>query len=318
MSLSYSKLAGDDSHKIAEDGEEKIYYNYKGIDLTEELEDEEALDTITNVVDRAIMRNKVRVGMKDAIKLDLDVLLKEPPSNKYTKKVYRDAVMLLKRMESKVYKGENVMVTPRGIENQVDRIYISGSSGAGKSTWIGKYIGKYLETYPNNRVILFSRKSNDPVLDPVFGERLERIPIDRKFLTDVDRVVTHRGYLESFRNSLIVFDDIEDIDDNDLKRAVRGLVNDAMKLGRQFGVSTILVSHKGLGGQETKIALVECTHVVVFPRLNLGEASRMIEKYCYYTKEQMKEIFGGENRMKRWLCVIKPDIIVTEDEIKII
>ena len=45
--------------------------------------------------------------------------------------------------------------------------FIAGPSGSGKSTMAANYLEKYKKIFPDNKIIIFSRKDSDPVLDKI-------------------------------------------------------------------------------------------------------------------------------------------------------
>ena len=64
--------------------------------------------------------------------------------------------------------------------NETQRIYISGSTGCGKSYYIRKWLKQYIKVFPNRKIYLFSDMLQDPALDDF--KNLERFVIYESLL----------------------------------------------------------------------------------------------------------------------------------------
>jgi hypothetical protein len=324
MSLSYSRIAtinGNqvEGHPIAEDGEITIYYIDEPVDVLREHDQEAAEDFVTDAVDRAA--NKLylfNITTKKLIDIDSDVMAKDPPTDRHGRRVYSKVKDEISAMESKLYQArDKIKIVPRQIPGQRDAYYTFGMSGCGKSTWASKYARAYQEAFPGNRVFIFSRKQTDPIFDNiVIG--LIRVLLDRNFVRDHQRRGGEADPIAAYENSLVIFDDFLKIEDPTIRKAAEHLKNSIYELGRQYNTDIISIQHKGLGGAKSIIELAESTGITCFPRMNLGESQRLVDKYLCFSKEQMARIFDEEAKKQRWLTIIRPNIIVTEDYIKVI
>lgn len=326
MALTYQSYNGrhnriTDSVQIAKDGDLKLYYIDEPIDILREQDPDIALDLVSELVDETTKDlQALNLGTKKLNDLDMDIYSKSCPTNKITRRIFNNVKDKLAAMESKLYYPRNgkISVIPRIIENQRNTIYIYGPSGAGKSYWCSKYAKNYQTEFPGNRVFLLSRKAYDPAFDNVIVD-LIRIPLNRKFVTDIQQEKDEEtDPIARFHDSLLIFDDFEGIDDPTIKKAVLHLKDTSFQLGRQYRIDVCSIQHKGLGGNKSLVDLCEANMLVGFPKMNLGETMRLLQRYCSFNKEQMERIFNEDMKKERWCCVIRPNIIVTEHFIKII
>lgn len=190
-----------------------------------------------------------------------------------------------------------------------DCVYISGPSGAGKTYWANKYINQYLQLYPSNKIILFSKKEIDEPDAP--KNKIIHLNPTLEMFSEID--------LKDFENSLVFFDDVENISsDKEVQNRLMKFMGDVLNVGRSFGISVIVVSHVMLNYRFTKNILSECNKIVMFP--NSGSKHQYInylKRYVGFEKEQITNLM---NKNTRWIClnVSYPMYYVTQREIKIL
>ena len=90
-------------------------------------------------------------------------------------------------------------------DEQVDRIYVCGETGCGKSSFIREYILKFLQFYPKATLLLFSSKKEDKCLDVI--KQIKRVPIDDDIFHNP---YTLEEISSNSKPTLCIFDDIED------------------------------------------------------------------------------------------------------------
>lgn len=321
MSLAYSRIAGNkikDGIQIARDGDRILYYIDEDIDILKDQDQDDAEELITNTVDEVVETLRLcNLTTSKLINVDSDVLAKEPPTDRYGKRIYNGVKEILSAQESKTYEGEKIQVIPRCIEDQRDAAYVFAPSGAGKSTWCAYFALEYLRMYPGNRVFIFSRKEFDPIFDNVIPG-LIRVVMDRNFVRNNQQRNGEFDPISEYRDSLVIFDDFLKIEDATIRKSAERLKNAIFELGRQYNINILSVQHKGLGGAKSITELTECSHIICFPKMNIGESKRLVEKYLCFSKMQMERIFDEEARKERWMAIIRPNIIITEHYIKII
>lgn len=322
MSLSFNRIANNNNLElgvpIARDGDRIIYYIDEEIDLLREQHPEDAEAMITEMVDNAVEGLRLyNLTTKKLIDVDADVMAKDAPRDRFGKRIFSNVKEQLAMKESKFYRAiDGLQVTPQLIPNQRNAYYVFGKSGCGKSTWSSKYALEWLTVHPGGKVFIFSRKTYDPVFDDVVPGII-RVVLDRNFVRD-QKGTNGEDPIIPYANSLVIFDDFLKIDDPTIKKAAEKLKNALFELGRAQGTDIISVQHKGKGGAKSMIELAECSAVVCFPKLNLGESQKVLETYLCFDKTQMMRVFDEEGKKQRWMCVIHPNIVITESYIKIL
>lgn len=184
--------------------------------------------------------------------------------------------------------------------------YITGPSGSGKSTQTGGFCENYTSLYPKNKIYLFSKLEDDPSLDSV--KNLCRVKIDDQLLDPETRFDC-----SDFKDSLVIFDDTDQIVDKAHLQAINRLKDDIYTNGRHFNVCLINTTHRACGGGRTQTALDESHFVTIF--LNSGQNySRLLQNYLDLSKKEIEKLKLFDTR---WVCILRghPQIIFTEQEI---
>ena len=97
--------------------------------------------------------------------------------------------------------------------------YITAPSGAGKSTYIKNYIKEWKKKHKDDDIYLFSALRDDESLDEI---KPQRVKIDESLLSDPLTV-------EDFKNSIVIFDDIDVIGDKKVREAVYNVLNQILE-----------------------------------------------------------------------------------------
>jgi hypothetical protein len=196
---------------------------------------------------------------------------------------------------------------PRFEDNQREFILVSGPSGSGKSTWTSSYIEMYHQLFPKNRIIIISKKTDEPEFDKL--NYVKFIDIDKEWL-DGEPLDT-----DDFENSLVVFDDIENVHPKVLRDEVYRLKDSLIETGRSKNIYIILCNHLSMNGNQTRKDLNESDTIVIFPSNSSHyHLDRLLRTYCGIDKKKVEYILKVPSR---W-CVIKkhvPRYCITENEI---
>jgi len=325
--LSYSNSSNNSGYPIARDGPTTIYYHDNPIDYIKEIKEanpDDVSEVISEIVDDITDKLGIcSITTKQLIDVDNDIIANELPTNRHNKRIFSKAKDELGKLESKYYAAQNdkIIPVPSMIEDQTEKFYIAGSNGSGKSYWAKLFALEYLASNPGNKIFLISRKKFDKSIDPDIPDII-RIKLDRNFIKQFSKSNnTNDGdddILNMFSNSLVIFDDYCKIDDKDLVKSIDHLKNTLLELGRQYGTSVISIQHKSLGGMKSTTEFVESSAIVCFPIKNEGETRKVLKNHLMFTNEEIKRILDEEGRRERWLCILKPNIIITENYIKII
>jgi len=191
-------------------------------------------------------------------------------------------------------------------------IYCSGKSGSGKSYFVMKYVKEYQIQHPKNDVILFSSITSDVgSLDKI--KKLKKMKLDDAFINDKEL-----DNIENYKNTMVIFDDTDCINDKRLKQKINGILNKILETGRHENVSCCYTSHLSTKGFETKTILNETHLIVYFPQ---GSPPRVIknllENYIGLNNNQIQNVKKIESR---WICIsnIAPPVLMWEKGIVMI
>lgn len=220
MALTYSNYAGNnqinDAVQIARIGDTKLYYLKDGIDWLQDIDNSDALSEICDLVDEATDNLGVLgIGTAKLNDIDLKVFNRICPKDPVHQKIYNNVRDKVASFESKFFLPDvgKIYVIPRIIDNQRNSIYVSGPSGCGKSYFCSMYAKEYIKEYPANKIFLFSRKRFDPAFDwdSILAGKIIRVPLNRKFINDNTERPGCEDPVEYYKDSLVIFDDFEQI-----------------------------------------------------------------------------------------------------------
>lgn len=201
-----------------------------------------------------------------------------------------------------------VLIPPR----KVFRMGVFGITGTGKSKFAADNpIMAFNKLYPSRKVYImsFSAEEDEPAFDDVNVEWF-----DLGQPKAVDRLEPER-----FRDSLLVFDDIESILDPEIFKAVSSFRDTCLMAGRKLGISSISICHEIHDWLKTRTIINECDLIVLFNQGNGNVAP---------IKKLLGEKFGlGPSHIKhvlssptRWVAVKKsyPSLIISPQHIEVI
>lgn len=182
-----------------------------------------------------------------------------------------------------------------------DCIMITGASGSGKSHWCNNYMKEYHKSYKKNKIFFFSKLEEDKSIDK---KLVQRVRIDGDMITNPIET-------EELKDSLCVFDDVEHIDDDEVKKYLFKLINSILTTGRHYNISIILVIHYP-NASYTRTMLSECHSFVYFPYSATRSVNYALEAYIGIDKKEIK--FIKKNIKSRWIMIGKnyPQYVVAE------
>lgn len=192
-------------------------------------------------------------------------------------------------------------------DEQVDRVYVCGETGCGKSSFIAEYLVRFLDIYPKATILLFSSKKDDKCLDKF--KQVIRVNIDDD--------IFHNPYtlVEISSNSkptLCIFDDIEDFPNKKINKEVERLRDEIMRNGRSYGIYSIFVHHNPTDYKATRNMIFEANKVVIFPkRSGKGTYNYLLDKKLLISKEHIELI---NNLKSNYVCIVKqiPKCIISD------
>jgi hypothetical protein len=182
--------------------------------------------------------------------------------------------------------------------------YVVGPSGAGKSTYVRKLCQQWVKTYPTRPIYMFSS------LEANSDESLAGVPI--QYIKIGNNLLEHELEAKDFSDSLILMDDVDVVENKELKTKLFSLLNQFLEIGRHFNISVVLTSHLSTGPSLKKI--LNEAHFVVFFFNPTGGCKYMLEKYCGLTKQDLLRI---KQTRSRWCCVQKtfPQTVICEKQV---
>lgn len=235
-----------------------------------------------------------------------------PSNNKNLLNNYDTADVMLDELEKKQIvidsKLGHFQVCP-DVENDAwfGHTAVFGASGSGKSTWIGNFVKRYTKQFPETEVLIFS-----PIRD---DEALKKL--NAKYIKIDESIVEEPLSIDEFVDSILIFDDIESINNKKFKEAIIDFRDQVLETGRHKKICAICVSHIILGGQSTKKILNECGTTVLFPHSNFNGIRNLLTRYYGMDKDNVSFV---KDTPSRWVCVKRdyPTTIITENSVKIL
>ena len=211
--------------------------------------------------------------------------------------------------------AKNTRITPsetkKGEQKKRDVIGVFGPSNAGKSHIVNQFIADYHNKYPKRNIFFFGPFEDDPTITNMKYVDF----IDQEL---VDEFHGDRFPLETFKNSLVVFDDVASFRERALKHIYR-IVEKLCITGRHVNASVIITSHNLLSGSSEagKVIKNELTTAVIFPLSNFHQSSTFLKNYIGLDKRTIEDI---RNVKSRWVAIKKtyPQVVITQLGVQIV
>jgi hypothetical protein len=166
------------------------------------------------------------------------------------------------------------------------RMFISGLSGSGKSYYIA-----YLLKYNKPKMIFLM----SPVIDDDAFKKLKPEPIHINLAT-YEEEFGKPFEIEDFpKDSVCILDDTDTAKDAKLYSEVKVQL---LERGRHLGVSTIVVSHNPLQGnnKSAKSQLLESEFYVVFPKHNKAHCEKLLKRYVGLGQDKIDMVLNIDSR----------------------
>lgn len=190
-----------------------------------------------------------------------------------------------------------LMFTP--LTDTRDIIFAAAESGAGKSFLTSKYVELYHDMFPNNPVLLFSRKFDDPAYQKSYINIVNINRMDPKCNYDIIN-------MPKFKNGgLVIFDDTSTILDKKINDCVNKIMHDLMQVARAAKIYMVITAHalNPTGRKDNKMIWIESKSVVAFPQsINRYEADYTFSRYLGFKKDIIDKILELPSR---WVAIRK-------------
>jgi len=190
---------------------------------------------------------------------------------------------------------------------QSERIYVAGKSGAGKSTFTAQYIREYQEMFPDRRVILFSTHDDEKAYKKL---NIVQVELDEEFMESPPT-------LDELAESLVVFDDTDNLQDKNLQRTINAVNADLLANGRKYNIHVITLAHQLMDYCRSRTLLNEANRVVFFNGGSAYHIQRYMKVYAGLEPKQIRRILNSKSR---WTCLglTLPNYVVNEHEVYLI
>jgi hypothetical protein len=190
---------------------------------------------------------------------------------------------------------ETVQQIPNVMKER-DVVYCSGMSGSGKSYYIKNFAQYYQKLYKDREIYVFSGIEEDSgSLDQI--KNLKRVKIFEEGFLDSE------FSLEDFKDSLVIFDDLEMINNKPLKTKIMKLQHSMLCGGRHKQISVCVANHSVANGAETKLILNEANTIVLYCK-GLGKRvlKYVLDDYLGQDKATITKITHAKSR---WVAILK-------------
>jgi hypothetical protein len=240
---------------------------------------------------------------RDIARLKYYLMQNTPPYEENFKKPYnsaRDELTAKSKYEINTGYGQHIEMLPPTTGTQ--RFIISGMTGSGKSTMASSYMQKYKQLHPNNDIYLFSQHDKDPVYDKI-KIKIKRIPLDMLNETEIT--------IDALKNSLVIWDDCDNVQDNALLKKIINLQQDIMSNGRHQGISCIVLLHVLMNYRATKGLLADISGVMLFLSGSKYSVNGFLKRYAGLDQQQIKSITSLKSRWF-YLSMCQPMFVLSE------
>lgn len=210
----------------------------------------------------------------------------KPIAHDFNKVVYLNE----DREPNSIKTNQEFNLMPRN-DGERELIYITGSSGCGKTTFIKNYCELYHKIYPKAPIYLFSEKLEDISIDVL--KYVKRVLINEN-ISEIAQIPLE-NYLH---NTLLLFDDYDDLQKQYLI-PIQQLISRVLKLGRQYKISCLIVSHlinPTKNREFNRNILLEVQKVIFFKNDNTYGNKYYLKTYGGLDQKQINKVLSKDTR----------------------
>lgn len=286
-------------------------YNNKYIYITQEkkepdrtIDDEELLDILDDVDFKQGAYKQY--NQRDRLKLEKALKQRVEPLDEYLIAQYQKMQNKLNEKLKKDLELPNGQMIPVPDE-MTERIYVAGKTGSGKSSFAALYASEFNRKFPKKKIYIFTKHEKEkayqsvPHIEITFDNEILQNPVD----------------ITSLSNSLVIFDDCDNIQDKVIAKNVKKLNDDIITAGRKYGIYCLTTGHLLMNYKETRSLLNECSSTVFFSSVSNYHIVRYLKVYMGLTSDVIKKITGIKSR---WVSISSsfPSYVLHEHGIFII
>lgn len=194
------------------------------------------------------------------------------------------------REPNSIKTNQEFNLLPRN-DGERELIFITGSSGCGKTTCVKNYCELYHKIYPKAPIYLFSEKLEDVSIDCL--KYINRVVINEN-ISEIAEIPLE-NYLP---NTLLLFDDYDDLQKQYLM-PIQQLISRVLKLGRQYKISCLIVSHlinPTKNREFNRNILLEVQKVIFFKNDNTYGNKYYLKTYGGLDQKQINKVLSKDTR----------------------
>jgi energy-coupling factor transporter ATP-binding protein EcfA2 len=196
---------------------------------------------------------------------------------------------------------------PFHAKDQIERLFISGASGSGKSTYLAKWLRQFLKQKGNKEapIYIFSSVDHDPVLDDdaLISPNIVRV-LDE---VDEDEIISEPLGLNDFEEgSVIIFDDTLKIQNPKVRVMIFCLLESMLEIARHKNLTIITTSHILSNYRQTRTIQNEATAVTIFPAFagGLYGIREYLKRKVGMSPQDIKKILSL-SKTSRWITLYR-------------
>jgi hypothetical protein len=215
-----------------------------------------------------------------------------------------------------------VLIPSKGNE----RLTMFGESGSGKSRLAAQYALQFHYMFPNRKIIIFCAQEEDPAFynvekdengEPLrdeddklilvrdeHGDPIPLFPFIEFILgdSDDDLEALAETKINSFENSLCIFDDIDNIVDEKVRKKAHYLVNKCYSDGRKRNIRSVYLGHVAFAGLQNRTILQETSKYIFFPKTGADQIFKFFTNKMDMPAPKARQY---ANMKVDWLCLVR-------------
>jgi len=228
-----------------------------------------------------------RKELEDALHVGL------PPERAELEELYYKTLAQFSKLKQKGFVlRSGGKLEPMVKDNQIEKIYVAGISGSGKSTYSSRYITNYLKKYKDNEFFIFSNVDSDECLDKLDPVRIVLENLESNPVSD-----------EELSNSVCLFDDVATISNPRVRKITQNVLDNLLECGRHYNTTVICCAHVIMNYTSTRRLLNEATSVVIFPKAGSNALNvKYLKNYGGFSDSEIEKIL---HLPSRWISIYR-------------
>jgi hypothetical protein len=231
------------------------------------------------------MNKYKKLPVKERNKLERALKQQQEPLDEYLLGKYHKVNNKLNEKLKKEFDLSTGVMVPLP-SDESERIYIAAMTGAGKSCLAAMYGYEFKNKFPKKQIYLFSKHEKEKAYKNVLHKEI--LCDDEMLLEPID--------IKLFSNSLLIFDDCDNIQDKEVSKNMTKFINDIITAGRKYGIYCVILGHQLMNYKETRNILNECNRIVFFKTGSVYHITRYLKVYCGLDPFTIKKIIALKSR----------------------